>query len=424
MKRNIRIAMLLLGLLVTVSVHAQDKRVFDVAKIADGLYELRIDAGGYPLKVIASVGDDGLLIVDSGSRSTGKALADALKTFGKGMPKIIINTHTHIEHLGGNIEVGSGAVIIAHKNVRDRYLNGLYAFGDFPASALPNLVFSDSLELHFNGEDIRLASFPGAHDNSDTVVWFTKSKVAVVGALCMCGHFPSIDGDVGDILKYPDVTSRMQAFLPDDVRLVPAHADDCTMAEGRRFLEMLQKTSAIVRAEMAKGKDSAHMKAADVLAAYESFESSYVKRNDWLEYWYDAYSAPRSNKPRPYAPVVQALQAKGANAAVDVYSQLKRSGTDEYWFEDMALMYMGRRLARLGRNTDAAVFLDRCVAEYPGTEGAAISHDVLATLFAQLGNIEKASEHERAYLQRHPEDQSAKKRLADFEDRLKNVERK
>jgi glyoxylase-like metal-dependent hydrolase (beta-lactamase superfamily II) len=376
------------------------------------LYELSYDAGGYPDKMIASVGDDGLLLVDTGERHTGKALADTLAAFGKGMPRIVINTHSHIEHLGGNPVVGRSAVIVAHRNVRERYLNGLYAFGDFPAEALPNLTFTDSLTIHFNGEDIRLLAFPGAHDDSDILVWFTKSRVAVVGALCMGQHFPSIDLDTGDIRHYPEVTRRLLAYLPEDVTLVPAHAADCTMAQGRLFLDMLEQTSAIVRRERARGKDLARLKREDALAAYRSFESSYVKRNTWLTWWYDAYQSPRPSKTRPYAPVLRALRSGGAKAAVDEYSRLRRARPGEYWFDDMGLMYMGRRLARLKRDADAIMFLDRCIAEYPGSEGEAQSHNVLSVVYARTGDSTRAVEHASAYLEKHPEDEDARRRLA------------
>ena len=69
------------------------------------------------------------------------------------MPKIVVNTHSHIEHLAANPVVAEGAVIIGHRNLRERYLRGLYYFGDFPLKFLPNLTFSDTLTLHFNGEE-------------------------------------------------------------------------------------------------------------------------------------------------------------------------------------------------------------------------------------------------------------------------------
>ena len=419
MKAIVWSAVFVAGLLAPAHLCAQDKKVFEVTKLADHLYELSTDGGGYPEKVIASVGSDGVLIVDSGERRTGEALADALKAFGKGLPKIVINTHSHIEHLGGNPIVGQGAVIVGHRNLRERYLNGLYFFGTFPPEFLPNLTFTDSLALHFNGEEIRLASFTGAHDDSDIAVWFTGSKVAVVGALCMGKHFPSIDGDTSDVRKYPEVTAKLLAWLPDDVRLVPGHAEDCDMAEARKFLDMLRKTSEIVRIEMAKGRDLARLQADDVLAGYASYESSYVKRPEWIEYWYSAYTTTRSDKPRPYAPVIRALQEKGAAAAMEAYGELRRTRPNDYWFEDQALMFMGRRLFRMKRFDDATVFLERCIKEFPGSEGAAVSHSVLASVCEQQGDLAKARLHLTTYLEKHPQDAAARKKLVEIEDKLK-----
>jgi cyclase len=417
--RRIAVAVLAGGLLAATPLQAQDKKVFDVTKIAENLYELSTDAGGYPEKVVASVGPDGLLIVDSGSKRTGQALAETLKTFGKGLPKIIINSHSHIEHVAGNPFVGQGAVIVGHRNLRDRYLNGLYFFGDFPPEALPNLTFTDALTLHFNGEEIRLASFTGAHDNSDIAVWFTKSKVAVVGALCMGTHFPSIDGDTSDMRKYPEVTAKLLAWLPDDVRLIPGHSEDCDLAQARRFLDMLRRTGEIVRTEMAKSKNLAQLQADDVLKEYASFESVYVKRNNIVSAWYDAYTNPPPGKPRPFAPVIAAFKEKGAQVAVNVYGELRRTHPNDYWFEDQALMWMGRRLYRMKRLDDARVFLERCIKEYPGSEGAATSHSVLASVFEQQGEVAKAREHLATYLEKHPEDAAARKKLAELRATVK-----
>ena len=396
-----------------------EKRTFDVTRIAGNLYELSTVGGPYPEKVVASVGPDGLLIVDSGPAATGPALAAALAAFGKGMPKVIINTHSHIEHIAGNAAVGKGAVIVGHRNLRDRYLNGLYFFGDLPPEALPNLTFDDTLTLYFNGEEIRLASFTGAHDSSDIAVWFTRSKVAVVGALCMGNHFPSIDGDTSDMRKYPDATAKLLAWLPDDVRVVPGHADDCDMTQARRFLEMLRRTGEIVRAGIAEGKDLARLQAEDVLNGFASFESSYVKRGDMVWAWHSALTNPRKDKPRPFAPVIAAFKEKGAEAATQVYADLRRSRPDDYWFEDQALMWMGRRLYRMKRLEDARTFLERCIAEYPGSEGAATSHSVLALVFEEQGELRKAGTHLAAFLEKHPDDAAARKKLAEIEATLK-----
>jgi glyoxylase-like metal-dependent hydrolase (beta-lactamase superfamily II) len=422
MKRaHVMASLAVVAWLIAAPLHAQVQTSLQKTKLAENLYEFSTVGGAYPEKVVVSVGADGLLLVDSGPAETAPALADALRAFGKGLPRIVINTHSHIEHIAGNPLLAKDAVIVGHANLRERYVNGLYYFGTFPPAALPNLTFTDSLPLHFNGEEIRLASFAGAHDDSDIAVWFTRSKVVVVGALCMGNHFPSIDGDTSDMRKYPEVTARLLAWVPEDVRLVPGHAEDCDTSQARRFLEMLTRTRDLVRAGMAEGKGLSRLQADDVLKDYASWESGYVTRNEVVEYWYSAFTTPPPlDRKKPFAPVVTAFKEKGAKAAVDVYSELRRTRPDDYWFEDTALMWMGRRLfRRMNRPDDARVFLERCIQEYPGSEGAAASHAVLAGIFEQQGDLASAKSHLSLYLQKHPEDTAARTRLDEMGRRPK-----
>ena len=128
-----------------------------------------------------------------------------------------------------------------------------------------------------------------------------------------------------------------------------------------------------------------------------------------------AYKMPPSLKPKPYEPVIRTLKESGAGAAMDAYGQLRRARPNDYWFEDQALMWMGRRLFRAKRLEDARVFLERCIAEYPGSEGAAVSHSVLASVFEQQKEPVKARLHLAAYLESHPEDAAARKKLAELE---------
>jgi glyoxylase-like metal-dependent hydrolase (beta-lactamase superfamily II) len=415
------IALVVAGLAICGPASAHDANGIEVKKLSDHLYELsRMTADGYPEKSVASVGPDGLLVVDTGSAEGAPALLEALKALGHGMPRFVVNTHSHIEHIAGNPVIAQGAVIVGHQNLRERYLHGLYSIGNFPSGSLPTLTFTDTLSLQFNGEEIRLAWFGGAHDDSDIAVWFTRSKVAVVGALCMGNHIPSIDGDTSDIRKYPDVTARLLAWLPDDVRLVPGHADDCDMAQGRRFLEMLRRTGEIVRAGVAAHQSLAQMQAADVLKEFASWESSYTTRADWLWCWYEALTVPNPGKPRPFRPVLDAYANKGAAAAVAVYRALRRTQRRDYWFEDRMLAWVGRRLInKWKRDSDGRVFLESCIQDYPDSEGAAISHSVLAAVLERQGDVPAARAHLAAYLERHGEDGAARKKLAELDAAMK-----
>jgi hypothetical protein len=76
-------------LLLIQNLFSQEQPVYQITKLVDGIYELVADGGGYPVKVIASVGDDGMLIVDTGEEKNGDALVEALQTLNKGMPNYL-----------------------------------------------------------------------------------------------------------------------------------------------------------------------------------------------------------------------------------------------------------------------------------------------------------------------------------------------
>jgi cyclase len=403
-------------LIICQNIFSQETSGYRIAKLADGIYELITDGGGYPLKVIASVGIDGLLIIDSGDMEHGDSLVTALQTFKKGMPKIIINTHSHIEHIGGNIAIGKGPVIIGHKNIRDRYINGLYVFTGIPDNVLPNITFSDSMDIFFNGEKIRLMAFPGAHDNSDIIVWFTNSKIVCTAALCNGHHFPSIDGETGDITKYPETVARVISILPEDILIVPGHGDDCTI---KQFYDMLVQTSGIIRTELTKGKSLEELQEEDILADWRTWES-YVDRNSWIQYWVEAIQYPKiiSTKKKIYAPVYSAMMQNGVDSAIVLNNTLKTKHSDQYFYEEKTALWIGRVLAYMGRDDDAMKFLNLCIKENSNSDAAFISHYTLGNIYWNNGNIKSAKEHYEIYLERFPKDETVLERMKEIKKEI------
>jgi glyoxylase-like metal-dependent hydrolase (beta-lactamase superfamily II) len=397
---------------------AQEKPAYEAKAIAPGIWELVVhDESGLLVKVIASVGDDGLLIVDSGYKKQANALLEALRAFGKGLPRYIINTHSHAEHLSGQTAFGKGPVIIGHRNLRDRYVNGLYAFNEFPEDALPQLTFTDSLSLQFNGEEIRLIAFPGAHDDSDIIVWFTKSKVVCTAALCNCHHFPSVDGETSGVLRYPETVARIIGILPEDVLLVPGHAEDCRMPEFRAFHEMLTKSRDLVSAELAKGKTLEQMRKADLLAGYASYES-YMGRNDWLETLVTGLTLKRperGTKQWPYGLLYRAYKEKGVDGAIQLYEELKTKTSEAYFLTEDTLLFAGRRMIRMDHDRDGIRLLEHWLKENPKGANLPLCHLGLASAHERLGNRAEALEYYRLFLASNPEEPSIRDKVKELE---------
>jgi len=407
------------GMLAASLVWTQSRPFFEVEKVADRLYELRTDGGGYTVKVVASIGADGILLVDTGQKRTADALREALAKLASGNPRLIINTHSHREHTEGNLTLGPGAVIVAHANARARLQSGLFLFDEFSAASLPQVTFTDSLSLFFNGEEIRLRAFPGAHDSSDIVVWFTGSKVACVGALSNGHHFPSVDGATGDIRKYAETVARAIAALPEDVRIVPGHGADCSVAEWRLFQQMLAQTADRVRLELARGKDLAALQKEDIFKEWRSFEGSYSDRHDWLAELVAGFqngNAPGPKKVRPFEPLYYAFKAGGVGAAFATYRELQARHESEYIFDDLTLERIALKCVESRHYREAIAFAELCLSEFPQSALAWRCHHLMGLGHEQLGAKDLARQNFEKSLALNLDNTDAAERLKKIEN--------
>ena len=106
--------------------------------------------------VVASIGEDGVLIIDDDYEEMVPAYEAALTDLvgADANPRFIVNTHWHFDHVGGNLFwADRGAVVVAHTNVRERMATRQdMKFFDrvvepSPAGALPVITFGDSLAM-------------------------------------------------------------------------------------------------------------------------------------------------------------------------------------------------------------------------------------------------------------------------------------
>jgi hypothetical protein len=72
-----------------------------------------------------------------------------------------------------------GAVIISHENMRKRM--AAPQNNAPPAGALPIVTYSESLTLHFNGEEIAVYHPEPAHTDGDSIIYFRHANVMHVG---------------------------------------------------------------------------------------------------------------------------------------------------------------------------------------------------------------------------------------------------
>lgn len=221
------------------------EEVVRVQRVAGGLYLLQGKGGN----IAASVGPDGLLLVDSGCTSDTAKVRDALLALGGGEVKYIINTHWHRDHTGGNTALGAAATIIAQRAVRPR-LEG----ADYPAQSLPDVEFDGLKELRFNGEDIRILHASGGHTDGDSVVYFVQSNILHLGDLFFAGRFPLVDVEGGGgVENYIANVRAIVGQVSEDVRIIPGHGPLSSMQDLLDYLEMLVVTRDVVQKQRSEG---------------------------------------------------------------------------------------------------------------------------------------------------------------------------
>ncbi|PYT57055.1 MAG: MBL fold metallo-hydrolase [Acidobacteria bacterium] len=268
-----------------------------VTKVSGNIYMLE-GAGG---NIAASVGEDGIVIVDDQFAPLANKIQAALKELKiTDKPvRFVINTHYHGDHTGGNEPFANvGSTVIAHDNVRKRLETGGTAGNGgsikmeqkaAPKPALPIITFEHEVTVHLNGEDIRALHFPSGHTDGDSIIFFPKNNVVHMGDDFVRYGFPFIDVASGGSLQgMIDAMEKATAQLPTDVKVIPGHGALSNLDDVRAFTKMLKETSAVVQKALNEHETLDQMKQAKILAPWDKFSGQFINSDAFIETLYNS----------------------------------------------------------------------------------------------------------------------------------------
>jgi glyoxylase-like metal-dependent hydrolase (beta-lactamase superfamily II) len=386
---------------------------FIVTPLAPDLLMLSTDQGSYSNNSLIFTGEEGVLLVDTHHDSDAEAFRDFVENLGFGVPKYIVNTHRHLEHIGGNAVFGPEPIIVAHHLLPEKLLSGTFLFSEYPRESFPDLTFEDSVDISFNGEIIRLTSIGGSHDDNEIMVHFTKHGIAHVSSVVNGFNFPSVDSD-GDALEFESVTRRLMTLLPEDTRLISGHNGKSkgfdfvgTWYMLPAYADMMKATVEIVRSGLEQGMTMEELQKAGVLDEYREYAGSYVGTGLWIEYLVDALSEPRETRADICKPVYEEWKKNGAKAAVDLYRDLLRTREQEYDFNEFVLTSIGSKLSNRDLSSDSIEFLLGSVEIYPDAKYGYYTHYLAAENFRKISRPELATKHCRESLRLKPDFEAA-----------------
>ncbi len=225
--------------------------------------------------ITVQVGDDGVLLVDSGDGSRNEAVLKELQKLSPARINQIINTSANAGHIGGNAVLsadepekkllpdgstggslaqqksfilrGEGAIVRAHENALTEVSRVVKGSPAIDSALWPNRTFFTERQLFaYNDEPIEMIHVPNAITTGDLIVLFRKSDVISTGDLFSTVSYPMIDPERGGSLRgvLDGLNTVIDIAVPlinqeGGTRIIPAHGRICNEMDVVEYRDML-----------------------------------------------------------------------------------------------------------------------------------------------------------------------------------------
>ena len=236
-------------------------QVIQVEKLNDNLFVLR--GGGGNTGVF--VGAEGVTVVDTKIPGWGQPLIAKIKEITPKPVMRIINTHTHYDHVGGNVDFPTTIEFVAHINTRANMEKGLPPKGAesrvppdvFKANGgrnMANRTFTDKMTIGKGAEQIDLYYFGRGHTNGDAWVVFPSLRVMHAGDIFSGKLVPLLDSNNGGSgIEIADTLAKA-AKLQGVESIITGHSTVMTPADLMEYSDFNRSFLEYVRAAKKAGK--------------------------------------------------------------------------------------------------------------------------------------------------------------------------
>ncbi|HMF93135.1 MAG TPA: MBL fold metallo-hydrolase [Vicinamibacterales bacterium] len=235
-----------------------------IKKVRDNLYVIP-GAGG---NTTVFVTQGGVVLVDTKLPNNGEPILNQVRTVTDKPVSVIVNTHSHPDHIGSNEYFPASVEVVTHENTR-KWMAANPRVASNPA-AMPDRTFSDRMTLGSGDDRIDLYYFGAGHTDGDAFVVFPARRAMCAGDLFAWKMSPLIDPMAGgSVLALPGTLEKAVRGIPNVDTVIEGHGDVNTW---QGFRDYVQFNRALVDAATAgMGKKSAEEIAAGLKSKFPLF---------------------------------------------------------------------------------------------------------------------------------------------------------
>ena len=249
---------LVLGTLVAVGVLSigvmawqQTPPALTVEKVRGNLFVLR--GGGGNTAVFVTT--DGVVVVDAKNPGMGQPILDTIKELTPKPVITLINTHTHGDHVGGNVQFPAAIDIVTQENTKTN-MERRPAFASSKGVGMAKRTFKDRMSIGRGADQVDLYYFGPGHTNGDAWVVFPALRTMHSGDIFANRGLPLVDrNNGGSQLQYPDTLKKAHAGIRNVDTIINGHTPaQTTFDDLKMFADFNQEFVTWAQAQLAAGK--------------------------------------------------------------------------------------------------------------------------------------------------------------------------
>ena len=238
-------------------------KVIEVEKLRDNLFMLK-GGGGNTAVFVRS---NGVVVVDTKIPGWGQPILDKIKELTDKPVTTIINTHTHFDHVSGNVEFPANVDVVVQENTKTNMQKMSVATGMPPSAVptnifqdhngrgLPTRTFNDRLTLGAGADQIDLYYFGRGHTNGDAWVVFPALRAMHAGDIFAGKRPPLLDANNGGSgVAIGASLAKAAATIKNVDSIITGHSTVMTMDELKQYADFNTDFLTWVEAELKAGK--------------------------------------------------------------------------------------------------------------------------------------------------------------------------